>query len=258
LVAEEVLCSIKNLGGRFLKQQAEIQDERHWEEVSHSVAVEKISRTFRDMNWKGKRDARLSANNSRDRELAARQSAKNSDGELAARQSANNSDRGRAARQSANNSDRVRAACQSANNSDRVRAACQSAKKSDKELAPTILQGVTPRHLAATKQQPNFLAKTFNTLPLLQYPSNNLLAQNAQNASRARRCDLLSALEERTVGLRMVPHMQASRNWAPSIPRMTMDTSTFVLERELSKEIDSFLHKKRVDDAILARRFWPG
>jgi hypothetical protein len=174
-VAEEVLCSIKDLGGRFLKKQAE----KYWVEVSHSVAVEKISQTFWTMNWKGKSAAR------------------------------------------------------------------QSAKKRDKELAPTILQGVTPRHLAVTEQQPNFLANTFNTLPpLLQYPSNNLLAQNA---SRARRCDLLSALEERTVGLRMVPYMQASRNWAPSIPRMTMDTSNFVLERELSKEIDSLLHKKRVD-----------
>jgi hypothetical protein len=182
LVAEEVLCSIKDLGGRFLKKQAE----KYWVEVSHSVAVEKISRSFRTMKRKGKSAARPSANNSDSR-----------------------------------------------------------------EQAPRILHAPTPRHLAVTEQQPSFLANTFNTLPLLQYPSYNLVYQNAPRA-RPSCYDSLLALQERTVGLLMVPHMQASRNGAPSIP-MTMAKSTFVLARELSNEIDSLLHKKRVDEAILAR-----
>jgi hypothetical protein len=166
LVAEEVLCIIKHLGGRFLKKQ---QAEKDWVEVCHSVAVEKISQSFRAIQRKGKR-------------------------------------------------------------------------------TPRILHAPTPRHLAATEEQPN-LENTFNTLPLLQYPSNRLVAQYA---SRARPYNLLLALQERAAGILMVPHMQVSYNAPSSIPRTTMATSTFV-ERELSrKEIESLLHKNRVDEAILA------
>jgi hypothetical protein len=159
LVAEEVLCIIKHLGGRFLKKQ---QAEKDWVEVCHSVAVEKISQSFRAIQRKGKR-------------------------------------------------------------------------------TPRILHAPTPRHLAAstTEQQPNLANAFKHTLPLLQYPSNNLLSQNAY---RWRPYDLLLALQERSEGLLTVSHKQASRNGAPSIP-MTMATSTFV-ERELSKEIDSLLHKE--------------
>jgi hypothetical protein len=178
-VAEEVLRGIKDLGGRFLKKQAE----KYWVEVSHSVAVEKISHSFRAMRRKGKSIPR------------------------------------------------------------------QSATTSAREQVPRILHASTPRHLAAaTEEQPN-LANTFNTLPLLQYPLNNLVAQYA---SRARPYDLLLALQERAAGILMVPHMQVSYNAPSSIPRTTMATSTFV-ERELSrKEIESWLLKKQMDEAMLA------
>jgi hypothetical protein len=171
MVAEEVVFSIKRLGGRFLKKQAE----KYWVEVCHSVAVEKICQSFRAMQRRGKNDT------------------------------------------------------------------------------PRILQALALRHLAAaTEQQPNnFLANAFNTLPLLQYPSNNNLA--AQNASRAQSYYLHLALQERADGLLVVPHEQASRNHgAPSIPMAMMATSTFA-DWELSKEIDSLLHQKRVDEEILAR-----
>jgi hypothetical protein len=102
--------------------------------------------------------------------------------------------------------------------------------------------------LAATEEQPN-LENTFNTLPLLQYPSNRLVAQYA---SRARPYNLLLALQERAAGILMAPHMQVSYDAPSSIPT-TMGTTFTFAQRELSRnDMESLLHKNRVDEAILA------